>query len=79
MKITKSQYRALQMLSRKDLSAIRKNPKLVLGAKQLLQACKKTIKKVHAIPRYASHKKRETAYKRIALVCQRAIDLVESG
>jgi hypothetical protein len=78
LKITGAQHKALQVLSRKDISAIRKNPKLVSGAKHLLLACKKTVKKVSEIPQYASRKKRETAYRRIVALCQRAIDSVES-
>lgn len=78
VKITSAQHKALQILSRKDISAIRKNPKLVPGAKHLLLACRKIIKKVGEIPQYASRKKRETAYKRIVALCQKAIDSIES-
>ena len=78
IKVTGAQLKALETLSRKDISAIRKNPKLVSGAKHLLLACKKTIKNVGAIPHYASRKKRETAYKRIVTLCQKAIDSIES-
>ena len=78
VKITGAQHKALQILSRKDISAIRRNPKLVSGAKHLLLACKKTIRKVGEIPQYASHRKRATAYKRIVTLCQKAIDSVES-
>jgi len=77
VKVTSAQHKVLQILSRKDIAAIRRNPKLVPGAKHLLLACKKAIKKVEAIPQYASRKKRETAYRRIAEVCRKAIAQVE--
>ncbi len=77
VKVTSAQHRMLQILSRKDIYAIQKNPKLVAGAKHLLLACKKTIKKVEDIPQYASRKKRETAYRRIVALCRKAIDGVE--
>ncbi len=78
VKITGAQHKALEILSRKDIAAIRKNPKLVPGAKHLLLACKKTIKKIGEIPHYASRTKRETAYKRIVMLCKKAIDSIES-
>lgn len=77
VKVTSAQHKVLQMLSRKEISAIQRNPKLVPGAKHLLLACKKIIKKVDAIPQYASRKKRETAYRRIVALCRKAIDQVE--
>jgi hypothetical protein len=77
MKVTGAQHKVLQILSRKDISAIRKNPKLVAGSKHLLAACKKTINKVEQIPQYASRKKRETAYRRIVALCRKAIHEVE--
>jgi hypothetical protein len=77
VKITGAQHKVLEILSRKDMSAIRRNPKLVAGAKHLLLACKKTIKKVEEIPQYASRNKRETAYRRIVALCRKAIDEVE--
>lgn len=77
LKVTGVQHKVLQILSRKDISAIRRNPKLVPGAKHLLLACKKIIKKVEGIPQYASRKKRETAYRQIAALCRKAIDQVE--
>ena len=78
MKVTGAQFKVLQILSRKDVSAIHRNPKLVPGAKHLLLACKKTIRKVEEIPQYASRKKRETAYRRIVALCRKAIEQVES-
>jgi hypothetical protein len=77
LKVTGAQQKVLQILSRKDMSAIQRNPKLVAGAKHLLLACKKTIKKVEEIPQYASRKKRETAYRRIVALCRKAIHEVE--
>jgi hypothetical protein len=78
VKVTGAQHKVLQILSRKDISAIRRNPKLVAGAKHLLAACTKTINKVEGIPQYASRKKRETAYRHIVALCRKAIHEVES-
>ena len=77
VKVTGAQYKVLQILSRRDISAIHRNPKLVPGAKHLLLACKKTIKKLEDIPQYTSRKKRETVYRRIVVLCRKAIDEVE--
>ncbi len=77
VRVTGAQHKVLQILSRKDISAIRRNPKLVPGAKHLLLACKKIIKKVEGIPQYASRKKRETAYRHIVALCHKAIAQVE--
>ena len=76
VKVTGAQHKVLQILSHKDISAIQRNPKLVAGAKRLLLACKKTIKKVEEIPQYTSRKKRETVYRRIVALCRKAIDEV---
>jgi hypothetical protein len=35
------------------------------------------IEKIEEIPEYANRRKRQTAYKRIIRICQKAIDLVE--
>jgi hypothetical protein len=77
VKVTGAQQKVLQILTRKDIAAIRRNPKLVAGATHLLLACKKTIKKVEEIPQYASRKKRETAYRRIVEVCRKAMAEIE--
>jgi hypothetical protein len=77
MKVTGAQHKVLQILTRKDIYAIQRNPKLVASAKHLLLACKKTIKKVEDIPQYASRKKRDTAYRRIVALCRNAIDNAE--
>lgn len=74
IKVTHAQRQVLEILSRRDLNAIRKNPNLISGAKHLLMACKKTIKKLEAIPDYANRKKRATAYKRIIALCTDAIE-----
>ena len=75
--VTRAQKQALQHLSRGDLAAIRRNPNLVSGSKHLLVACKKIIKKIESIPRHAGHKKRETAFKRVITLCQKAIEKAE--
>jgi len=76
-KVIGAQHKVLQILSRKDIYAIQRNPRLVASAKHLLLACKKTVKKVEKIPQYASRKKRETAYRRVIALCRKAIDTVE--
>ena len=77
VRITGAQQKVLQILSRQDIYAIQRNPKLVASAKHLLLACKKTVKKVEEIPQYASRKKRETVYRRILALCRKAIHEVE--
>lgn len=74
IKVTNAQRQVLAVLSRRDLATIRKNPKVVSGARHLLIACKKTIKKLEAIPEFANRKKRTTAYKRIIALCEGAIE-----
>jgi hypothetical protein len=78
LKVTRAQKKILLLLSRQDISTIRKNPRLVSGARQLLMACKKIIKKIEAIPQYAGRKKRETAHRRIVALARKAIDKVEA-
>ena len=75
--LTRGQKQALQLLSRSDLAAIRRNPNLVSGSKHLLMACKKVIKKIEGLPRHASQNKRETAYKRVLELCRKAIEKAE--
>ena len=58
-------------------TALRANPQLLAGSKHLLVACKKVIKKLEAIPRGAGHKRREGAYQRIIVMCQKAIEKAE--
>lgn len=74
IKVTTAQREVLEILSRRDISAIRRNPKLVASAKHLLAACRKTIKKLESIPEYANKKKRATAYRRIIALCEAAIE-----
>ena len=77
LKVTHAQYRVLQSLTRKDMRLLKKYPKVIAESRQLLRACKKVIKRIEALPEYASRRKRQTAYKRIVVICQKSIDLVE--
>jgi hypothetical protein len=78
MKVTKAQQKALQVLSRKDLNAIRNNPGIVAAAKDLLKACRKVLKRVEGIPEHASRRKRRTAYRKIASICEKALARAEN-
>jgi hypothetical protein len=78
LKLSNAKYKALQSITRKDLNALKKHPNIIGKGRALLKACKKVIKQVEAIPQYANHRKRQTAYKRIVKVCQKAIDLAEN-
>jgi hypothetical protein len=78
LKVSNAKYKVFQTMSRKDLSALKKHPAIIGKGRALLKACKKVIKQVEAIPQYANHRKRQTAYKRIIKVCQKAIDLAEN-
>jgi hypothetical protein len=77
VKVTRGQYRVLQNLTRKEVATLKKYPRILVESKQLLRACKKVIEKIEEIPEYANRRKRQTAYKRIIRICQKAIDLVE--
>ncbi len=77
VKVTQGQHRALQKLTRKDLSTLKKYPKILAEARYLLKACKRVIKRVESISIHANKHKRQTAYKRIVSICQKAIDRVE--
>jgi len=77
IKVTHAQYRVLQSLTRKDIRLLKKHPKVIAESHQLLRACKKVIKRIEGISEYASRRKRQTAYKRIIVICQKSIDLVE--
>lgn len=77
IKVTPGRYRVLQGLTRKDISLLKKHPKILVESRQLLRVCKKVIKRIESISEYASRRKRQTAYKRIAAICQKAIDRVE--
>ena len=76
-KVTRGQYQILQKLTRKEFSTLKKHPKILRESKDLLRTCKKVITKVEAMPEYASKHKRQTAYKRIITLCQKAVDSVE--
>ncbi len=77
VKVTSGQHRALQHLSRKDLNILKRYPKILPQARELIRACKKVIKRVEAIPEHANRRKRQTAYKRITAICQKALERVE--
>jgi hypothetical protein len=77
VKVTRAQQKVLQALSRKDIRIIRKNPSIVSAARDLLRACRKILKRVEAIPEHASRRKRRTAYKKIAVACEKAIARAE--
>jgi len=77
VKVTRSQYHILQNLTRKEVATLRKYPKILVESKRLLRACKNVIKKIEAIPEHTNRRKRQTAYKRITSICQKAIDQVE--
>ena len=73
IKVTRGQRQVLQLLSRQDINAIRRNPKLVSGAKHLLMACRKIARKVESMPQYSSKKRRETMSRRIIDICNKAL------
>ena len=77
IKVTNAQHKALQALTRKNVNALKKHPKIIAAGRGLLKACKKVIKHVEDLPQYANSRKRQTAYKRIVKVCQKAIDAAE--
>jgi 5-bromo-4-chloroindolyl phosphate hydrolysis protein len=78
VKLTRAQARVLQTLSRKDINTIRKHPEIVSAAKELLRTCKRVLRRIEAIPEYASRRKRQTAYRRIAGLCRKAIEKAEA-
>ncbi len=67
----------MQNLTRKEVATLKKYPKILVESRKLLHACKKVIQKIGEIPEHANRRKRQTAYKRIIRVCQKAIDLIE--
>ena len=77
IKVSPSRHRVLQSLTRKDISLLKKHPKILAESRHLLRVCKKVIKRLESISEYASRRKRQTAYKRIAVICQKAIDRAE--
>ncbi len=77
VRVTRGQYHVLQNLTRKEVATLKKYPRILVESKRLLRACKKVIEKLGEIPEHANRRKRQTAYKRIAGVCQKVIDLIE--
>ena len=77
VKVTRGQFQVLQKLTRKEVGTLKKYPKILLESKHLLRTCKKVIKKIETLPEHANKHKRQTAYKRIIALCQKAIDSVE--
>ena len=77
VKVTRGQHRVLQSLTRKEISTLKKYPKILAESRQMLRACKKVIQRIKDIPEHANRRKRQTAYKRIISICQTAIDSVE--
>jgi 5-bromo-4-chloroindolyl phosphate hydrolysis protein len=77
LKVPPGHYRVLQNLTRKEISILKKHPRILLEARQLIRTCKKVIKRVESISEYASRRKRQTAYKRIVAICQKAVDRAE--
>ena len=78
VRVTRSQYEALQTLSRRDINTIRKHPAIVTAARDLLRACRKVVKRIKAISDHASRRKRRTAYRKIVALCEAAIARAES-
>jgi hypothetical protein len=77
LNITPGRYRVLQSLTREEIALLKKHPKLLLESRHLIRACKKVIKRIESISEYASRRKRQTAYKRITVICQKAIERIE--
>jgi hypothetical protein len=77
VKLPRRQNQVVQKLTRKEVSTLMKYPKILIEAKPLLRAFKKVVKKVEGIPEHANRRKRATAYKRIAGICQKAIESIE--
>ncbi len=77
-RVTRSQYKALQVLSRKDINTIRRHPAIVSAARDLLKACRKVVERVNQIPEHASRRKRRTAYRKVTVLCEKAIAKAEN-
>ena len=73
MKVTRAQKAVLELLSRKDIAALRKNPSLVAASREMAAACRKIIRKVETIPEYSSRKRRATTYRRIVTLARHAL------
>jgi len=77
VKLSPRQIEILRSLAPRDMRTLRKYPSLLREGRLLIKACKKVIKQVEALHQYANARKRETAYKRIIKVCEKAIERVE--
>jgi hypothetical protein len=77
IKVTRVQYQVLQNLTRKEITTLKKYPKILLESRRLLRTCKAVIKKLEDSPEHANRRKRQTAYKRIIRISRKAIDLIE--
>lgn len=77
LKVSSSRYRVLQSLTRKDISVLKKHPHILSESRHLLRAFKKVIKRLEGLPEFASRRKRQTAYRRITTICQKAIERAE--
>ena len=77
LKVPPAHYRVLQNLTRKEISILKKHPRILAEARQLVRVCKKVIKRVEGIPEYGSRRKRQTAYKRIIAICRKAVERAE--
>jgi hypothetical protein len=78
VKVTRSQYKVLQALSRRDINIIRKHPSIISAAKDLLRVCRKVVKRIDAISDHTSRRKRRTAYRKITALCVKAIGKAEN-
>ena len=79
VRLSQARHKVLQALSRKDINTLRRHPGILIATRHLLRACKKVIKRVESIPEYANRHKRQTAYRRIVSLCQKAIEKAETG
>ena len=81
IKVTPGRYKVLQSLTRKDISLLKKHPKITwsgVAPASALRMQEKVIKRIESISGIRiSRRKRQTAYKRIAAICQKSIDRVE--
>lgn len=73
MKVTRGQKAVLELLSKRDIAALRRNPALVAASREMAMACRKIIRKVEAIPEYSSRKRRATTYRRIVTLARHAL------
>lgn len=77
LKVSAGRYRVLQGLTRKDISVLKKHPHILGETKHMLRAFKKVIKRIEGMSEYASRRKRQTAYKRITAICEKAVERAE--